>query len=160
MQAAIYDELRKLASRRMAHEPAGHTLEPTALVHEAWMRLSAGDASFQDRRHFFALAATAMRRILVERARRVRRHRHGGELQRVTLSEGPGDEGQPVDILQLEAALARLERRDPQMATLVSLRYVLQCTIDETAEAVGFSPAKVKKDLAFARAWLMRHLEE
>ena len=160
MQAAIYEELRRLASRRMAREPAGHTLEPTALVHEAWMRLSAAESTFQDRRHFFALAATAMRRILVERARRVRRHRHGGDLRRVTLSDEPGQEGTPVDIFQLDEALAKLERRDPQMATLVSLRYILQCTVDETAEAVGFSPAKVKKDLSFARAWLLRHLDD
>ena len=160
MMNALYEELRKLASRRMAGEPAGQTLQPTALVHEAWLRLSGSDANVQDRQHFFALAATAMRRILVERARRVRRQRHGGELRRVTLvDDDVANAADTVDIVDLDAALDKLERVDPHMATVVSLRYILQCTVEETATALGISPAKVKKDLSFARAWLMRHLK-
>jgi RNA polymerase sigma factor (TIGR02999 family) len=158
----VYDELRELADHRMRHEPAGHTLQPTALVHEAWLRLVGDQApNFESRAHFFACAATAMRRILIERARRVRRVRHGGEMARahetVEVAEESGD---PVDLVALDSALDELERRDRTMATLVTLRFLVGCTIEEAATALSISPAKVKKDWAFARAWLRRRLQD
>lgn len=158
----LYDELRSLAARRMASEPSDHTLQPTALVHEAWLRLQSMESAFNDRTHFFASAAMAMRRILIDRARRIRRVRHGGELRRVELADdAAGDSSeQPIDMLELAAVLEKLEERDPELATTITMRYVLGCTIEETAEALGWSPAKVKKDVAFARAWLRRQLDE
>lgn len=158
---SLYEELRRLAARRMTGEPSDHTLQPTALVHEAWLRLQSMRDDFNDRTHFFAAAATAMRRILIDRARKIRRVRHGGELERVALdSEPPDDEGQPLDMMHLAAVLEQLEKRDPELATVITMRYVLGCTIEETSDALGFSPAKVKKDVAFARAWLRRRLGE
>jgi RNA polymerase sigma factor (TIGR02999 family) len=161
VERALYEELRRLAARRMAREPSDHTLQATALVHEAWLRLQSMEAAFQDRAHFFAAAALAMRRILIDRARRVGRVRHGGELQRTDLlDDQPADPGSgPVDLLELAAALEKLEARDPALATVVTMRWVLGCTVEETADALALSPAKVKKDLAFARAWLRRRLD-
>ena len=156
----LYEELRRLAARRMSSEPSDHTLQPTALVHEAWLRLQSMESAFKDRTHFFAAAAMAMRRILIDRARRVGRVRHGGELHRVELADdAAGDSSeQPVDMLALAGVLEKLETRDPELATVITMRYVLGCTIDETADALGVSPAKIKKDVAFARAWLRRQL--
>lgn len=157
--AALYDELRRLATSRMAREPAGHTLQPTALVHEAWLRLSGDVSSFESRAQFFAAAAIAMRRILIERARRVSRKKRGGEFDRVELSHVQlAEEKDPVDLLALDTALTRLEERDPGKATVVSMRFLLGCSVEETSQALGISTAKVKKDWAFARAWLMREL--
>lgn len=157
----LYDELRRLAARRMASEPADLTLQPTALVHEAWMRLQSLEAEFTDRTHFFAAAATAMRHILIDRARRVRRVRHGGDLVRATLDAEPADTSdQPIDMLGVAALLERLEERDPELATIFTMRYVLGCTVEETADALGVSAGKVKKDVAFARAWLRQQLDE
>jgi RNA polymerase sigma factor (TIGR02999 family) len=158
----LYEELRRLAARRMASEPSDHTLQPTALVHEAWLRLRSMESAFVDRAHFFASAALAMRRILIDRARRVGRVRHGGELDRVELADlDAGDSSeQRVDMHELATALEQLERRDPELATVITMRYVLGCTVDETADALGVSPAKVKKDVAFAQAWLRRRLDE
>jgi RNA polymerase sigma factor (TIGR02999 family) len=157
----LYDELRRLAARRMATEPSGHTLQPTALVHETWMRLQSLESEFTDRTHFFAAAATAMRHILIDRARRVRRTKHGGELVRAALDiEPPDTSDQPIDMLGMAALLERLEVQDPELATVFTMRYVLGCTTEETAEALGVSPGKIKKDVAFARAWLRQQLEE
>lgn len=157
----LYEELRRLAARRMSSEPSDHTLQPTALVHEAWLRLQSMESAFKDRTHFFASAAQAMRRILIDRARRVRAVRHGGELNRVELlDDDAGDSNEePVDMLALAGVLEKLETRDPELATVITMRYVLGCTIDETSDALGVSPAKVKKDVAFARAWLRRQLD-
>jgi RNA polymerase sigma factor (TIGR02999 family) len=157
--AALYEELRRLATSRMAREPAGHTLQPTALVHEAWLRLSGDVGTFENRAQFFAAAAIAMRRILIERARRVNRKKRGGEFDRVELSQVQlAEEQDPVDLLTLDGALTRLEELDAGKATVVSMRFLLGCTVEETAQALGISTAKVKKDWAFARAWLKREL--
>ena len=156
--AALYDELRRIAGRRMAYEPSDHTLQPTALVHEAWLRLQGSPRDYEDRQHFFASAVTAMRRILIERARRVGRAKRGGRMRRVELDDDMLATPMTIDVVDLAEVLETLERRDAPLATVVSLRYMLGCTIDETAEALGVSPAKVKKDLAFARAWLQRQL--
>jgi RNA polymerase sigma factor (TIGR02999 family) len=157
--AALYDELRRLATSRMAREPAGHTLQPTALVHEAWLRLAGDVSSFENRAQFFAAAAIAMRRILIERARRVGRQKRGGDFDRVEMSHVQlAEENDPVDLIALDGALTRLEEQDAGKATVVSMRFLLGCTVEETASALGISPAKVKKDWAFARAWLKREL--
>jgi RNA polymerase sigma factor (TIGR02999 family) len=154
----VYDELRKLARARIAREPAGLTLQPTALVHEAYLRLAGSGAERRwDRRgHFFAAAAIAMRRILVERARHYRRAKHGGTQNRVELEEDAAMVIDPAlpDVLAVDQALTRLEQIDPQKARIVLLRYFAGLTIEETADAVELSPATVKNEWAFARAWL------
>jgi RNA polymerase sigma factor (TIGR02999 family) len=159
----VYDELHRLARQRMASEPAGHTLQATALVHEAWLRLvgaEAGDVLWNGRGHFFGAAAQAMRRILVERARRRAGLRHGGALRRVELTESValGDE-ESLDLLALDTALERLEALDGRKAQVVGLRFFGGLSVEETAAALDVSPATVKNDWAFARAWLHRELE-
>jgi RNA polymerase sigma factor (TIGR02999 family) len=153
----VYDELRRLARARIARESGGLTLQPTALVHEAYLRL-AGDGKDRrwDRRgHFFAAAAIAMRRILVERARHYRRVKHGGEQQRVELdTEAPAIAPAIPDVLAIDQALTRLEQVDPQKAQVVMLRYFAGLTIEETAASMDLSPATVKNEWAFARVWL------
>jgi RNA polymerase sigma factor (TIGR02999 family) len=165
----VYAELRQLARARLAREPgrgAGMTLEATALVHEAYLRVVGGNQTPQTwdgRGHFFAAAALAMRRILVERARHQKRVKHGGELGRVDLTnaamelQSPQTDG--TDLLALDEALNRLEQIDPRKARVVSLRYFAGLSIEETARAMDLSPATVKNDWAFARAWLHRELD-
>jgi RNA polymerase sigma factor (TIGR02999 family) len=152
----VYEELRRLARARLAHEPAGLTLQPTALVHEAYLRLSAGGDRRWDRRgHFFAAAAIAMRRILVERARRYRRIKRGGGQQRVELESEPAALAPELtDVLAIDEALSRLETLDPRKAHIVLLRYFAGLTVEETAAAMDLSPATVKNEWAFARVWL------
>ena len=153
----VYEELRRLARARIAREPEGLTLQPTALVHEAYLRLTKDGAERRwDRRgHFFAAAAIAMRRILVERARHYRRIRHGGTQQRVELDEqSPEPAADLADVLAVDQALSRLELLDPTKAKIVLLRYFAGLTIEETADAIDVSPATVKNEWAFARAWL------
>lgn len=153
----VYDELRKLARARLAREPAGLTLQPTALVHEAYLRLTrnATDQRWDRRGHFFGAAAIAMRRILVERARHYRRVRHGGEQHRVELdAEAPAPAPEFADVLAIDQALTRLEQIDATKARVVLLRYFAGLTIEETAAAMDLSPATVKNEWAFARAWL------
>ncbi len=153
----VYDELRALARHRMALEPAGHTLQATALVHEAYLRLL-GDQPVQwaNKAHFFAAAARAMRRILIERARRRRAVKHGGGARRITLFEGAAadEASDAVDLIALDDALEKLEKQDRQAADLVSLRYFAGLTIDETAHAMRLSPATVKREWNYAKAWL------
>lgn len=156
----LYDELRRLARARLARERPGVTLQPTALVHEAYLRL-VGDAGagWEHRGHFFAAAAEAMRRILIERARRAARVRHGGELRRATLPEefaagGPA----PELVLAVDEALARLEEKDERMAQVVKLRYFADLTVEETAAATGLSVRSVGRYWTAARAWLAREL--
>ena len=157
----VYDELRKLAAQRLAHEPAGRTLQATALVHEAYLRLVdvAQVQQFNGRSHFFAAAAEAMRRILVEGARRRDCIKRGGEVQREPL-----DAAQYVapevadDLLDLDAALDRLAAADPQSAELVKLRYFAGLTIPQAAEVLSISPRKADFLWSFARAWLRREL--
>ncbi len=156
----VYDELRSLARARLARERAGQTLQPTALVHEAYLRLVEGaDPGWENRGHFFAAAAEAMRRILVERARRRARRRHGGELRRTTLSEEAAvGAPQPDELLAVDEALRRLEARDAAMAEVVKLRYFVGLSVEETAEALGSSVRTVGRQWRAARAWLAREL--
>lgn len=153
----VYDELRALARRLMAREPPGQTLQPTALVHEAYLRLLGGASTWENRAHFFAAAAIAMRRILVERARRRRTRRHGGGLQRFSfderiLSPDPKD----AELLALDEALGRLEAIDERASQVVHLRYFAGLGIEETSDLMGVSTATVSRDWTYARAWL-RH---
>ena len=153
----VYEELRRLARARIAREPAGLTLQPTALVHEAYLRLASdgADRKWDRRGHFFAAAAIAMRRILVERARHYRRVKHGGEQHRVELdTESPAFAPALPDVIAIDQALSRLEQIDPQKARIVLLRYFAGLTVEETAAAMDLSPATVKNEWAFARAWL------
>lgn len=157
----VYAELRRLAVQRMSREQPGHTLQPTALVHEAYLRLVGDDAQGWDGRgHFFAAAAEAMRRILIDNARQRNRLKRGGELERREL--GDHDALALVDdvdgLLDLDAALTKLALVEPEMARLVELRYFAGLTVEETAEALGSSPRTVKRDWAYARAWLGREL--
>lgn len=157
----VYEELRRLAAHKMANEAAGQTLQPTALVHEAWLRLVGSDtpSQFQNRAHFFAAAAEAMRRILIDRARRKRAVRHGGEQQRVEFEEvvlaSPDDDDR---LLALNDALDQLAVEHKAEAELVKLRYFVGMTNDEAAEALGISPRTAKYYWTHARAWLYREL--
>jgi RNA polymerase sigma factor (TIGR02999 family) len=154
----VYDELRKLAAQKLAQEKPGQTLQATALVHEAHLRL-VGDQGFKNRGHFFAAAAEAMRHILVDRARRKKRGKHGGNRQRVPLDESiaasscAGDE-----LLAIDEALTRLEREDPQAAAVVKLRYFAGLSADEAALSLGISRASVYRHWNFARAWLLQEI--
>jgi len=155
----VYDELRKLAAARLAAEPAGQTLQPTALVHEAYLRLVGGEEQAWDSRgHFFA-AAEAMRRIVVETARRKKRARHGGGRQRVEveLADLP-TRLPPDDLLALDEALGRLEQIDPVKARLVTLRYFAGMTIEQAAAALNISRVTAHRYWTFARAWLHQQM--
>ena len=156
----VYDELRRLATSKLAREAPGQTLQATALVHEAWLRLI-GDENrrFQDRTHFFAAAAEAMRRILIERARRRHAVRHGGEYERVQLQDemlaSPDDDEQ---LLALNEALEKLELKYPIQAQVVKLRYFAGMSNEEIAELIGVSISTVKNYWVFAKAWLFREI--
>jgi len=157
----VYKELRRLAARKMANEAAGQTLQPTALVHEAWLRLVGNENQKWDgRAHFFAAAAEAMRRILIDRARRKRAARHGGDQQRVDIQEvdlaSPGSDDQ---LLALSDALDKLAVEHKAEAELVKLRYFVGMTIEEAAEVLGISPRTAKYYWTHARAWLFRQIE-
>ncbi len=156
----VYGELRRVAAARMAQEAPGHTLQATALVHEAYLRL-VGDQSLEwdNRAHFFAAAAEAMRRILVENARRKARIRHGGGRQRVPLEPDgiAADEDSP-EILAVDEALRRMEERDPRMGAVVKLRFFAGLSIEDTARALGVSHRTVRRDWTFAKAWLAEAL--
>jgi RNA polymerase sigma factor (TIGR02999 family) len=159
----VYGELRRLATRHMAHEPPGQTLQPTALVHEAYVRLVGSDAerTWEHRGHFFAAAATAMRRILIERARRKRSRVHGGGRRRQELQPGADAVAAPEpddDLLALDAALAKFAERDPLKARLVELRYFAGLTGAEAADILGISPSTADRHWAYARAWLRREV--
>ena len=159
----VYDELRKLAVTRMAAEAPGHTLDATALVHEAYLRL-AGPADghrWESRGHFFAAAAEAMRRILIDRARHKKTAKAGGRRRRVDLSDAePADALDPADLLDLDDALTRLERQDKRKADVVKLRFFAGFTVDETAQALGIAPSTADDDWAYARAWLRLALDD
>lgn len=152
----VYDELRKLAAARMAAEAPGQTLQPTALVHEAWLRLVGNtDPHFDGRAHFFAAAAEAMRRILIDNARRKKARRHGGGLARVDLSEvNLAAVAKDDELLAVHDALDRLAAEDKRIAELVKLRFFIGLSNKETAQIVGVSEPTVERWWAFARAWL------
>jgi RNA polymerase sigma factor (TIGR02999 family) len=157
----VYDELRKLAAARLAREKPGQTLQPTALVHEAYLRLvsPSGERAWHSRGHFFAAAAEAMRRILIENARRKKRQKRGGGLRRVEL--GPAQLSYfraAEDLLDLNDALDALAVEDPQASQFVKLRYFAGLSIEEAAEMVGLSRSAACEHWAYARAWLHRRL--
>jgi len=158
----VYDELRRLANARMANEAAGQTLQPTALVHEAWLRLVGNENQKWDGRgHFFAAAAEAMRRILIDRARRKRRIKHGGELQRVdfnTLDVAIVTDDE--QLLAVDEALQKLEARDSVSAQLIKLRFFAGLTNLEAARLVGIPERSAKRSWAYARAWLFEELKK
>ena len=155
----LYGELRHIAAGLMARERNAATLQPTALVHEAYLRLIGGDAAWQSRAHFLGAAAQAMRRILVEHARKRSRLKRGGELERITLSDGDlAYETNPEELLALEQALIELQARDSNMARVVELRYFGGLTVEETAEVTGTSVRSVHRQWSAARAWLHREL--
>ena len=158
----VYDELRRLAARKMAQIPPGQTLQPTALVHEAYLRLTGGDGQKWDGRgHFFAAAAEAMRRILIEGARRKAARRHGGGQQRVDVDEVQvAAELKDDDILAVNDALEKFAKRDPQKAELVKLRYFVGLKVEEAAEVLGISETMAKRHWTYARSWLLREIEE
>lgn len=158
----VYDQLRRLATHKLAQERAGQTLQATALVHEAYLRLVGHDPDqhWNHRGHFFAAAAEAMRRILVERARRKRRRKHGGGLshQDSQLDDLAGPETRdPLEVLAVHEALGRFAEKAPRKAELVKLRYFLGCTMAEAAQVLGIAQATAEEDWTYSKAWLRRH---
>src|SRR5262249_50268172 len=159
----VYDELRRLAAERMAQEKPGQTLQATALVHEAYLRLVNVEQvqHWDSRGHFFAACAEAKRRILIECARRHHAQKRGGDLERIDLSElAQPAKDQPVDLLALDEALKRLEELQPQKAQVVKLRFFAGCSLEETAEMLGISRATAQRSWAYARAWLFGQLNQ
>jgi RNA polymerase sigma factor (TIGR02999 family) len=159
----VYDELRRLATRKMSQEAPGQTLQPTALVHEAFLRL-VGDQKcdeWDSRGHFFSAAAEAMRRILIENARRKNALKRGGERARCELKDGDAvlDADDADTLLALDEALTRLAAVDEQLARLVELRYFTGLTIEETAKVLKVSPRTIKRNWAYGRAWLRREID-
>ena len=159
----VYDELHALASRYLSRERRDHTLQTTALVNEAFLKLAGQrEVDWQSRAHFFGIAAKLMRRILVDNARRDGRVKRGGGAPHLPLDDfdppAPGAAVDPVDACVLDTALARLEALDPQQGRVVELRFFGGMTIEETAEVMGISPATIKREWAVARAWLYREL--
>jgi RNA polymerase sigma factor (TIGR02999 family) len=156
----VYEELRLLAAQRLSHEPPGQTLQATALVHEAYLRLmGSANESWQNRGCFFAAAAEAMRRILVENARRRRRLKRGGGRKRLPLEEARIVAQEPsVDLLALDEALVRLEGKDPEKAHLVKLRYFAGLSISQAAEVLGISVATANRHWSYARSWLFQEI--
>ncbi len=177
----VYAELRTLAAQQLAKEPAGQTLQPTALVHEAWIRLGAGEPrDWKSRRYFFGACAEAMRRILVDRARRRGRRKHGGDLRRVAFVDGansanradPNAPNAPyspsapttpeateqIDLIALDEALEKLTAEDPGKAELVRLRFFAGLTLDEVAKTLEISPATADRHWAYAKAYLFHEM--
>lgn len=156
----VYDELRRIAARYMRRERPGQTIQATALVHEAYLRLLKDTSrNWQNRAHFLAIAATSMRQILVERARARGAAKRGGSRDRITLDEATlATPEQQVDIEAIDAALDKLGRLDPRQARVVELRFFGGLTVEEAAEALGISPATLKREWSVARAWLRREL--
>jgi RNA polymerase sigma-70 factor (ECF subfamily) len=157
----VYDELRRVARRYMRRERTGHTLQPTGLVHEAWARLLGGrDLDVANRAHFLAIAANAMRQILVERARAHRAAKRGGGAARVTLEDDMAVQLPAAqDVEALDEALRALEASEPELGRIVHLRFFGGLTVEETAAHMGLSPATVKRRWTLARAWLLRRME-
>ena len=157
--ALVYAELRQIARAKVAREEPSHTLQPTALVHEAWLRL--GDQSFENRAHFFSAAAEAMRRILIDRVRRRRTAKHGGCAERIVAEEieivAPAKED---ELFAVHEALDALAAHDARKAELVKLRYFVGLSIEEAAELLGVSPPTAKRDWNYARAWLYRQITQ
>ena len=159
----VYDELRRLAAAKLARETAGQTLQPTALVHEAWLRLG-GDQQpgWANRAHFFAAAAESMRRILIDNARRKHAARHGGQLAKVSVDSTGFDLASPAetsdDLLLVNDALEAFAAHDPRRTELVKLKYFVGLTLEEAADVLGISHRTAKRDWAYARAWLFNEV--
>ena len=153
---AVYEELRRMARRKMANESASHTLQPTALVHEAWMRLvGPGEQSWQNRAHFFGAAAEAMRRILVDHARRKKSQKRGSRVEPEEFQEATFVlSGPPDELLAVHEALDKLAAEDSAAAELVKLRYFVGMTMQEATEALGLAPRTAERLWTYARAWL------
>jgi RNA polymerase sigma factor (TIGR02999 family) len=155
----VFVELRHLAQAVFSSQEPGHTLQPTALVHEAWLKLVGNLGSIQDRRHFFVVAGKAMRQVLTDHARGRRREKRGGALQRVTLhSELHGEESCAIGLLELDESLNRLAKCNARLGRVTELRLFSGLTIQEAAETLGVSPRTVEDDWAMAKAWLRRDL--
>ena len=157
----VYDELRRLAAVRLATEPAGQTLQPTALVHEAWMRLIGGqDQTWENRAHFFGAAAEAMRRIMIERARRKSRIKHGGGQERVNIETTDIADAVPDEkVLLVDEALERLEKEDPETAQIVKLRFFGGLNNDEIAKITGKNGRAIRRQWDYAKAWLFKRMQ-
>lgn len=158
----IYDELRRIAARYLRRERVEHTLEPTALVHEAYFRLVGQQGvAWHNRAHFFAIAAQLMRRVLIDHARRKQAEKRGGDVEVVRLDTAAADlpERREIDVVALDEVLTRLAEIDAQQARVVELRFFAGLNVDETAEVLGVSPTTVKREWRMARAWLLRELE-
>ena len=152
----VYSELKAMAGAQMRRERAGHTLQPTALVNEAYLRLAGDAASWQNRAHFFGAASQAMRRILVDHARKIAAQKRGSGAARVTFNEIYVEGSEPdLDLLALDQALDALEKHDSRLVEVVQLRYFTGLSIQATAEVMNVSPATIKRDWAYARAWLL-----
>jgi len=158
IMSALYGELHSLAARRMRAEAQRHTLQPTALVNEAYLRLMHGPDVINNRQHFFALAATAMRRVLVDYARQRRAEKRGGDRQRITLEFVPGVDPVDIDVLALDEALSSLAVLDPRAARVVELRFFGGHTDKEVCEILDENLPRVRRDWTFARSWLKTHL--
>jgi RNA polymerase sigma factor (TIGR02999 family) len=159
----VYDELRKLAAQKIVQEKPGQTLQATALVHEAYLRLVDTEKvqQWESRAHFFAAAAEAMRRILVDNARRSRAKKRGGDRECIALPELPErSKGEPIDLLAVDDALKQLEDQHPQKAQIVKLRFFAGCTVEETAKVLNISRATAQRDWTYARAWLFGRLNQ
>ena len=156
----VYEELRRLAATLAGRLPPGQTLQPTALVHEAYLRLVGDqDPGWQGRRHFFGAAARAMRDILVEQARRKSAHKHGGDARRIELTEGLAIIEPPSDdLLAVDEAIQKLQAEKPHLAEIAMLRYFAGLSVDETAAMLGMSASTLAREWRFARAWLVRQL--
>jgi RNA polymerase sigma factor (TIGR02999 family) len=156
----VYDQLANLARRALRSERANHTLQSRALVHEAYLRLIQGDLDFNDRAHFLALAARTMRRVLVDHARARRRHKRGGDQVQVPIEHIEPEVPAPplVDVIALNDAIEQLQAFDPRKSQIVELHFFGGLSYDETAEAVGVSPATVDRELRLAKAWMRVHL--
>ena len=157
----VYEELRRLAAQKMAHEAEGQTLQPTALVHEAWLRLvGSRDQRWNSRGHFFAAAAEAMRRILIDNARRKNRLRHGKGLARVDLDRvDVAIHSDDDTLIRMDDALGKLAREDPVKAELVKLRFFIGLSIADAGQALGLSESTAKRYWTYARAWLYEELK-
>jgi RNA polymerase sigma factor (TIGR02999 family) len=158
----VYEELRLLAAQKLRHELPGQTLQATALVHEAYIRLVESEHdNWQNRGHFFAAAAEAMRRILVENARRKRRLKRGGRQERLALAETMVTAGEPgIDLVALDEALVRLEGKDPEKARLVKLRYFAGLSTSQAADVLNISLATANRHWSYARSWLFREISK
>lgn len=154
----VYGELHRLAASYLKRERTGHTLQPTALVNEAWLKLAGQGSPWQNRAHFLGIAAQAMRRILVDHARRKSAQKRGEDGLRVTLADVAAKENNEVDLVHLDVALEKLAALDERQARMVTMRFFAGLTVEETAEALGVSEKTVKRDWAAARAWLRREL--